>query len=74
MEAPAIAEELDRIRQWPVEWQIELAEHLNALTWGSQWESLCARIEARAQKDPISDREIDDIVREVREKKPLHRR
>ena len=74
MPAKAVAEELGRIRRWPVEWQVELAEQLNSMTWREQWEALCERIHRRAQADPISDEEIDGMVREVRRDRPLHQR
>ena len=70
----AVVEELQRIREWPVEWQIELAEQLSSLTWRDQWDALCERIHKRAAANPISDQEIDAIVQEIRGQKPLHTR
>ena len=74
MLAESVKEELDRIRTWPIERQVELAEQLNSMTWREQWETLCERVHRRAQADPISDDEIDAVVREVRRDKPLHQR
>ncbi len=74
MPSKVVAEELRRIRRWPVEWQVELAEQLNSMTWREQWEALCERVHTRAQADPISDEEIDEMVREVRGDGPLPQR
>jgi hypothetical protein len=74
MSATAVVQEFDRIRQWPFEWQVQLAEELNALTWHRQWDALCARVHARALSAPVSDEEIDEIVRDVRREKPLRQR
>ena len=74
MPVKTVAEELERIRRWPIEWQVELAEQLNSMTWREQWEAVCERIHMRAQAEPITDDEIDAVVREVRRDKPLHQR
>ncbi|MBM4044660.1 MAG: hypothetical protein FJ279_06060 [Planctomycetes bacterium] len=74
MAAKPVVEEMKRIRKWPVEWQLQLAERLNSLTWRDQWEMLCERIHRRAKANPISDQEIDAVVRAVRKAKPLHQR
>lgn len=74
MPSLAVTEELERVRAWPIEWQLELAEELNALTWRSQWDALCRRIHERARRDPISDSEVDEVVRDVRRERPLHRK
>jgi hypothetical protein len=74
MATQSVLEELARIRQWPIEWQVELAEGLNSLTWREQWDALCDRICGRAQGAPVSDEEIDAVVRQVRREKPLQER
>ena len=74
MTSDALVRTIDQVRKLPIEEQIEVARAIGRLTWRERWQAIEDKVSARAAKDPITDAEIDEIVREVRREKPLHRR
>ena len=74
MTSDALVRTIDQVRKLPIEEQIEVARAIGRLTWRERWQAIEDKVSARAAKDPITDAEIDEVVREVRREKPLHRR
>ena len=58
------------INRLPVRDRVKLMEHLmkDEDTWKTEFRRLRSRVRARAQKHPISPKEITGIVEDVRQK------
>ncbi len=74
MASDSLTRIVDQVRELPIEEQIEVARAIDRLTWRERWQAIEDKVSARAARDPITDAEIDEVVREVRREKPLHRR
>jgi len=74
MPATVVQEIVDKVRQLPLEQRIAVARAVDRLTWRERWQAIEDRVSQRAELNPITDDEIDEIVRDVRRQKPLHQR
>jgi len=74
MSADPLERIMDQVRELPVADQIEVARAIDRLTWRERWQAIQDDVSRRVERDPITDDEIDEIVRDVRREKPLHLR
>jgi len=66
---------LQQFQTLSVEQQIKVAEAIDRLTWAKRWAAVCERISSRGiNSPPVSDNQIDEMVRTVRREKPLSAR
>ena len=66
---------LETVRRLPPDERIAVADEVDRLAWRDRINALAAAIRARSQGlPPITDEEIDDIVKQVRAETPLFER
>ena len=57
------------VERLPINDKIKLVRKLEKATWAARWDQLLAKIDERVKKNPITDEEIEQVVREVRKER-----
>lgn len=57
------------VERLPMNDKIKLVRRLEKATWAARWDRLLAKIDERVKKDPVTDEEVYQAVREVRKER-----
>ncbi len=69
-----VAQIVEQVSRWSREQRLELFRSLDRLAALDCLEEIADKVHRRALADPLTDEDIDRVVREARRERPLHQR